>query len=387
MLEFVKLARQLQKIPMVSPERAAKILKRTFKSRRRGLKVLNEAGIVVAYNRDEEERLFRLCSELAERYYVAVDVPHHQKASHVSVEFSYSQLFKNLAESRLDRAKLFLGGRPTAVRIHTPWAKLSNSFEFFFQAPPGWYIYYQRLMSRKEPTSSDTANIGYFGRKAKAFGKERKEEIDNLEVDSRVGINRSNAGWSLAHIFVSRGRRAKGHLDIGLRVLEIPAGSMGLAVFTSLVSCLAAIFIVSWFYLVGDEPIQMQSRASDIPALILALTAGLPSLGALTWSIPDRAPDVPLGSRLILLASAISLICLTGWLLLASSGRVFDGWQSPFSWIVEFGGYVGCTALLLIMLIAGWRLRTGLRRFKRRMTDGLGPPEANESNLLFRSKK
>lgn len=194
--------------------------------------------------------------------------------------------------------------------------------------------------------------------------KRQSEPEQLVNADTKIlQIGRQAGIATSAHLFVGDGHRTPNRLYVGVRLFEIPPGSTGRSLGTTLLSLMVAIVLVSWSLL------HFGSNASTAPGL-LAVAAGLGAAAVDRFLPRTDLLNAPLFPRLALLLQSVAMMALALWLFLASNWS--DGfpigqgvwWLEALGWGTRF--LLGPMIALLLCCAAvflGIRLYRSTRTF------------------------
>ena len=277
---MLQLMLELGSLPYQTRTDAEKNLRRHFDGKR--LRLFEELKRTAGMNFKKKRvgALYRLCKRLTYKYLLLARVPVDPKDGG-RVRFSYDHEISEPDIYREGwrrfaplRRYLWFASSPTAFRIHTPWAKRTNHYSMFIEAPPGQFFSTTTLL--EQTATSDEANA-----------------VTPLSV---VDYNWSMNGTQgrVVNVFMGGARTTVNRLFVGIRMLELPGRSTSRALALALsVALLLSVFTMLIF--VSTGPIV------DAAAIVLALLA----VGAFASSPPPG--DLVLGPPIL---SRVASLCL-----------------------------------------------------------------------------
>ncbi len=311
-------------------------------------------------------RLYNLCRELADRYYVIFQFE-ATTGQRLQVRYGYRERWFDHSARWQDRAKEYLGAMPSAFRIHIPYSRLTDHYELQMEAPTGNYFYEQRLLKVKAVQARRAKSWRTFGE-----GRGNNEDVPSLEpvvtadglgprkAPTGPTVSREVGGGRTAHLFVGQGRSAGRTLYAGFRLFEIPPGTSGTS---ALALLLAAGLMCSLLWWVRTFAATPETLHSDLPVFLVGLATFAPTA---VQSLLPR-PEVvraPLMSRVYLGGQAGFLILFAIWILSRSAGQ--DQRHSGYvRWWFDHGGTATTGALLLLTVHSLYRLWRGTLTYVR----------------------
>jgi len=246
--------------------------------------------------------LYKTATLLTARYLLLVDFK-FRAGERNCVSFSQRSAYHEKLERLRDQAKSYLGGRPSYLRIQSPWARGTNSFHITCQVPPGHYALRRFATFRPEQDIS---------RKA-------VHKLDALP--SRNNARRSDtvtceASPSIAtpHLLIANGFNPSAEhptpIDAVFLTQERPLGSAGATWLTSaLTTTMAGILTVLGFKI----PLAQVTS----PALILALVAAIGTFSSTAFGTGDEGVSVL--SKFLVFANAVVAVTFCWvWVVLQS---------------------------------------------------------------------
>jgi len=326
-------------------------------------------------NPDASHRLFKLCQELCERYYVVFQCL-ATVGGQVTLEYTYREhWYEAIGRRRLtDRLREALGAMPSAIRIHTPYARLCDHYEMRMDAPDGHYFYEQRVLAESEATHPKANSARTWGAATRRILERRHDPTSGMQEvgdpptpassttkspqTGRTVVSREVGGGTTAHLFVGNGRARKRTLYAGFRLFEVPPGSYGTAALLLLFAVGLNVLLLLWLH-----EFRLAGVASDVPALLVGLGSIVPAAAQALLPKSDLVRS-PLLARVYLVGQSTGMLLFAVWLLSRSSGL-----PQPHSHMARFwydhGGQVIAIILAITLLHCLRRLKRGLNTYSR----------------------
>lgn len=317
-------------IPTCDPSDADLVLRRHFDGHGH-LKLLN--GESDERSHSYEQRLFRLCSDLCDRYLLLLTFA-AKRGDSVIVTYSFDDTLPVTEPGALitasDQARQLIGTAPRAARFHAPLARVTPSYELRFSAGRGTFVHDQRFLQKY--WDSDLGIAKYF-----AILEGGVDEVHSW---------RQAPGTRTTRLHLSNGHNSRVPVYVGVQAFERPPGTIGRA-------CLIAVgALISTLALTATRYLTNGAVQGDVAALGIALFSVI-SLGVdglMGSSAPEPRSMV---SRLSNIASSLALFWLAVWMLVpADAGVGDDGWQSVVvrSWVL----YGWLVPVVVLSLLAGY---------------------------------
>ncbi|QHU90713.1 hypothetical protein GWK74_04350 [Candidatus Saccharibacteria bacterium oral taxon 488] len=314
--ELYRAQSSLLAIPDASESRAKNLLADVFDNSGR-LKIFDKYD-GVNFNSMIAQGIYELCARLTERYLYLVQVP---LSSSGEATLSFTAV-RHLTEGKLEYlsgqsskgtlpARYYaLGGRPTSLRMHLPWAKRTKNYTVSADSPCGQFFKRVSVVKRKRRREhSDGAYGGRRGSRS-ALAEIRKKTPDAFSwaVNYRGGMS--------FRVFIGDARKEAYPIYLGIRHHELPGRSTLRMAFLATVATLMTIC-----------GILVQS--SDLSSILLALVA----VGA----IANPSPSGKSGHQLPILSRGMpGFIGITTGILLV---WLHTKQSSIFLWS-DLGGWI-----------------------------------------------
>ena len=258
--ELYRAQSSLLAIPDASESRAKNLLADVFDDSGR-LKIFDKYD-GVNFNSTIAQGIYELCARLTERYLYLVQVPLSSSGEatlsftavrHLTagkLEYLSGQSFKGTLPARY----YALGGRPTSLRMHLPWAKRTKNYTVSADSPCGQF--FKRVSVVKRKRRREHPDGAYDGRRGSrsALAEIRKKTPDAFSwaVNYRGGMS--------FRVFIGDARKEAYPIYLGIHHHELPGRSTLRMAFLATVATLMTIC-----------GILVQS--SDLSSILLALVA------------------------------------------------------------------------------------------------------------------
>lgn len=315
---------RLMAIVEANPEEAHRILREVF-SEDGCLKILGEALRSAVH----EQRLWRLCHHLADRYLVVALVDTNQE-SFITIGYSYESAIPDVdstfrtRSTRVNRLRALLGAGPTTMLFKVPLLRVTPSYDLRVELDRSTYVHTQSFLERY---SDPAGGIGY-------------RNLSEGAAPERVW--RNGVGTSTAHLFASGGHRRKTGTFVGIKAFERLPGSAGRASFFA-VGALVVCVLLTGARLVADD--RFAGDAAAIGVALLSLLA----FSVESVFLQSGTSSLALSSRASELATALTLLVYSLWLLVPmDAGKHRAG---PADWIrlLLVRGVWACVMVALVL--------------------------------------
>lgn len=258
--ELYKAQSSLLAIPDASESKAKNLLADVF-DESGGLKIFDKYD-GVNFNSKIAQGIHELCARLTERYLYLVRVP-LSSSGEATLSFTavrhltagkLEYLSGQSSKGTLPVRYYALGGRPTSLRMHLPWAKRTKNYTVSAESPCGQF--FKRVSVVKRKRRREHSDGDYDGRRGSrsALAEIRKETSDAFSwaVNYRGGMS--------FRVFIGDARKEAYPIYLGIRHHELPGRSTLRMAFLATVATLMTIC-----------GILLQS--SELSSILLALVA------------------------------------------------------------------------------------------------------------------
>ncbi|VXB03336.1 hypothetical protein [Aeromicrobium sp. 9AM] len=265
-----------------------------------------------------------------------------------SLTYKHRRAYNERRERLMDKAKTFVGGRPSYVRVECPWARRTDSFHITYQVADGHYALRRFATHRPKAVT----------------GRQHVKHLTRLPDRSAAGSSpqlvtcQPSPSISAPHLLVGRGTHSTEAIDAVFLTQERPLGSAGATWLTCFLTTALASLLSLFGFLI---PLAQVTS----PAVILALIAAIGTFSNSSFRTGDDGVSV-LSKALVFFNVVLAISFCWVWVVLQSRSSTKEAAdiQSINGWLSV--GLVA--ALFLVLIFATVRVCNAVLNFQKVIT-------------------